>query len=108
MAMVRIRSSVAYNEFITGRDVDSSLHREDFGPGEIIGLVEEATLRDTDTRITQGEYDSLATDIQAYNDALPKEAPRLSGSEQARLDYAATTTIEERTRILARVQGLSE
>lgn len=71
-----VKSTVPYSEFISHRDTENSVHREDLTAGECCGWVDESDLRDTDTSIDREAYDALVQEIQAYNAGpgrLPEE-----------------------------------
>ena len=64
-----VRFNGEYEQFITGRDVDSAVHYHDTKTGGV-GIVE--TVRDGDTPITQEQYLAEKESILAYNRALPQ------------------------------------
>ena len=69
---VPVKSSVDYQAFITGRDVNDALHCADNCPGaECVGYVEEATVRPSDTRIDDVEYARILAEVQEYNRLNP-------------------------------------
>lgn len=74
--MPYVRSQASYAAFITGRDVDSALHREDGAAGYVVGIV--AALRAGDEEITAQEYEAEKAAIQAYNAALPAPAQKVA------------------------------
>ena len=71
--MKHVRSLVSYLTFISGRDVDSSLHREDNSPGYCIGMVE--VVHAGDEEITAEQYATEQAAIEQYNAGLPPPAP---------------------------------
>lgn len=67
--MILIKSTVSYNEFTSGRDVDSAVHMEDGSSGDVVGRIEEAMLRPSDLEIDESEYAQIVLQIQTYNAA---------------------------------------
>lgn len=62
-----------YNEFITGRDVDSAVHYEDESDPICVGIV--PTVRTGDVPIDESEYETTKVAIFAYNATLPPTPP---------------------------------
>jgi len=71
--MVPVKSEQTYEEFITGRDVDAAVHREDGSLGPVAGWVEVP--RETDMPINEAEYEAISLGIRAHNDSLPPPPP---------------------------------
>ena len=63
--MLYVRSRATYNNFITGRDVDSAVHREPCCSGYVIGMVGQP--RQGDEIITLEEYEAEAALIKQHN-----------------------------------------
>jgi hypothetical protein len=90
--MGSVKSEVSYTDFISGRDAESVIHREDESAGWVIGYVEDAAVRGSDTPIDADEYARLATEIQTYNASLdPPEPP---AQTQTEIDKARITELE--------------
>ena len=73
MPHVMSAKTVGYDAFISGRDVDSAMHREDGSEGVCVGIV--GTPRAGDEIITEQQYQSIGEEIAIYNAALPSDAP---------------------------------
>jgi len=97
--MVLVKSEESHESFIAGRAVRDCCHLEDGVAGFVVGEVDD--LRPDDIEITQREYDTLATDIRAHNDAIPKPAPEPNARER----YQALTTEAERQAFIAKSLG---
>jgi len=95
-----VKSEVSHRDFISGRTVRDCCHLEDGVAGFVVGEVDD--VRADDIEITQREYDTLATDIRAHNDAIPKPDPIPSAPET----YAALATDAERIAFLAKRMDL--
>jgi len=70
--MIPVRSESPYEQFVTGREVDSSIHYEDDSPG-IVAYIAEEDMRAGDIQITEEEYNLKASEIRTYNANLPVE-----------------------------------
>lgn len=71
--MPYVKFTGGYEAFVAGRDVDSALHYEDASNAACVGIV--PAVREGDIEISEAEYTTLATEIDAYNAALPEPEP---------------------------------
>lgn len=90
--MPYVRSQATYTDFITGRDVDSALHREDGAAGYCIAFVEFP--RAGDETITEQQYATEKAAIVVHNAAIPA-TPQLDPAavQKAAFDALATPLV---------------
>lgn len=100
-----VKSTLSYDSFIGGRDVENAVHREDDSAGECCAQVSDADVRGSDIAITEAEFSTLVQSIKAYNASLSPVVP--VAVLTLKETYATLETDAERIAFLARMGGLT-